>query len=71
MYSNQENSSSWDALRLAYIATAVGVSLSYFLKYDPKDVIIVITVSFWTYRFIFGGLDCLFAEMLTISENRC
>lgn len=56
---------------LAYAAAAVGrVPLVLFLKYDPKDVVLVIT------GFLFGPLSSFFAagavsllEMVTLSET--
>lgn len=72
MYSKTKKTAAVGMLcAFAYIATAVGrVPVVLFLKYDPKDVIIVIT------GFLFGptasfsaALIVSFAEMLTISEN--
>lgn len=56
---------------LAYAATAVGrIPIVLFLKYDPKDIVIVIA------GFIWGPLTSFtvavivsFAEMFTLSEN--
>lgn len=56
---------------LAYVATTVGrIPLVLFLKYDPKDIIIVISgLIFGPFTSFAVALIVSFVEMFTISEN--